>query len=88
MKITFKTSLIAGVAALGLAACEGPAENAMEDQGEMQAEMVDERVEAQEDAGLITEDQEDALTERAEDRADNMEAVGEAIDEGEVVPAQ
>lgn len=83
MKNIVKASLF-GVAALSLAACEGPAENAMEDAGEQQAEVVNDRAEAMEDAGMITDDQEDAITERAEDRADRMEEVGEAIDNNEV----
>lgn len=73
----------AAVLGLGLAACEGSQENAAEDIGEQQAEIVDEQVEAMEDAGQITDDQEDALTDAAEDRADAMEAAGEAADEAQ-----
>lgn len=73
----------AAVLGLGLAACEGSQENAAEDIGEQQAEMVDEQVEAMEDAGQITDDQEDALTDAAEDRADAMEAAGDAADEAQ-----
>lgn len=93
MKSILKTTLVASVAALGLAACEGPNENAMEDIGEQQAEVINERAENLEDAGVITDDQEDAITDRAEDRADNMEVIGEQMDEAGVaapaaVPAQ
>ena len=87
MKTIFKTTVFASMAALALTACEGANENAMEDAGEQNAEVVNEQAEAMEDAGTITDDQADAMTDRAEDRADNMEAVGEAMDEGEVAPA-
>lgn len=81
MKSIVKTSLIASFAALGLAACEGPAENTMEDVGEQQAEVINERAEALEDADVITDDRADAITDTAEDRADQMEAIGDNIDE-------
>src|SRR5690606_30036346 len=75
---TLVTIASAAVLGLGLAACEGPQENAAEDVGEQQAEVVDEQVEAMEDADQITQDQEDAITDAAEDRADAMEAAGDA----------
>ena len=80
-----KLIAIASAAALGfgLAACDGAQENAAEDLGEQQAEVVDEQVEAMEDAGRITDDQEDAMTDAAEDQADAMEAAGEAADEAQ-----
>lgn len=83
MKIIAKTAMFSGIAALGLglAACDGPKENAMEDAGEQNAEMVNDEAEAMEDAGTITDDQADAMTEAAEDKADAMEEVGEAMDE-------
>ncbi len=83
MKFMSKSTFAVSVAALtlGLAACDGPQENAMEDAGEQNAEMVDEQVEAMEDAGQITEGQEDAMTEQAEEKADAMEEQGEAMDE-------
>lgn len=71
----------AAVLGLGVAACDGPNENAMEDAGEQQAEVVNEQAEAMEDAGQISDAQEDAVTDQAEDQADAMEEQGEAIDE-------
>ena len=88
MKSIIKTSLIASIAALGLVACDGPAENQMEDIGEEQAEAVNERVDAMEDAGTMTDERSDAITDNMEDRADNMEEVGEAIDNNEAVVAE
>ncbi|TMM48360.1 hypothetical protein [Qipengyuania marisflavi] len=85
MKSIFKTTMVASVAALGLslAACDGPNENAMEDAGEQNAEVVSDQAEAMEDAGQITDAQEDAMTDAAEDKADAMEEQGEAMDEAE-----
>lgn len=76
--------MFATVAALGLglAACDGPKENAMEDAGEQNAEVVNEQAEAMEDAGTVTDAQADAMTDTAEDKADAMEETGEAMDEG------
>lgn len=76
---------IAAVAALGLtiAACDGPKENAAEDAGEQNAEVVNEQAEAAEDAGQITDAQEDAITDAAEDKADAMEQAGEAADQAD-----
>ena len=71
----------AAVLGLGVAACDGPNENAMEDAGEQQAEAVNEQAEAMADAGQITEERADAMTDAAEDRADRMEEQGEAMDE-------
>ena len=71
----------AAVLGLGVAACDGPNENAMEDAGEQQAEVVNEQAEAMEDAGQISDAQEDAVTDQAEDQADAREEQGEAIDE-------
>lgn len=82
MKSIIKTTVLASFAALALTACEGANENAMEDAGEQNAEVVNEQAEAMEDAGQISDAQEDAITDQAEDRADAMEAQGEAMDEG------
>ncbi|GGD60490.1 hypothetical protein [Aurantiacibacter arachoides] len=73
---------------LGLAACEGANENAMEDAGEQNAEVVSDQAEAMEDAGQITDAQEDAMTDAAEDQADAMEVQGEAMDEGTAVTTE
>lgn len=80
-----KLIALSSALALGLtvAACDGPQENAMEDAGEQNAEVVNEQAEAMEDAGQITDAQEDAMTDAAEDKADAMEETGEAADEGE-----
>ena len=85
MKITFKHTATVMIAALGLsvAACEGPNENAMEDAGEQNAEVVADQAEDMEDADQITDTQEDAMVDTAEDKADAMEAQGEAMDEAE-----
>ena len=84
MKFT-KASLVVSAAtlSLGLAACDGPNENAMEDAGEQQAEAVNERVDAMEDAGTISDAQSDAITDQAEDKADAMEEQGEAMDDAQ-----
>lgn len=81
MKTAMKTTMIAAALTLGLAACDGPNENAMEDAGEQNAEAVNDQAEAMEDAGTISDDQADAMTEQAEDKADAMEEQGEAMDE-------
>jgi len=71
----------AAVLGLGVAACDGPAEDAMEDAGEEAAEEVVDDAEAMEDADVITEGEEEAMIDAAEDRADAMEETGEAMDE-------
>jgi len=83
MKFTIKHTATVMIAALGLsvAACEGPNENAMEDAGEQNAEVVADQAEDMEDAGQITDAQEDAMVDTAEDKAGAMEAQGEAMDE-------
>ena len=80
-----KIIAISSALALGLtvAACDGPKENAMEDAGEQNAEVVNEQAEAMEDAGTITDDQADAMTDAAEDKADAMEETGEAADQAD-----
>jgi hypothetical protein len=80
-----KLIAIASAAALGLgvAACDSAAENEAEDIGEENAEMVNEQAEAMEDAGTITDDQADAMTDAAEDQADAMEEAAEDAAGGE-----
>ena len=80
MKTVFKTSMLAAALSFGVVACDGPKENAMEDAGEQNAEVVNEQAEAMEDAGAMTDDQADAMTDAAEDKADAMEETGEAAD--------
>jgi hypothetical protein len=82
MKTVIKTSMLAAALSFGVVACDGPNENAREDAGEQQAEAVNEQAEAMEDAGQISDAQEDAMTDQAEDRADAMEEQGEAMDRG------
>ena len=80
-----KIIAISSALALGLtvAACDGPKENAMEDAGEQNAEVVNEQAEAMEDAGQITDAQAEAMTDAAEDKADAMEETGEAADQAD-----
>jgi hypothetical protein len=68
------------VLALGVAACDGPKENAAEDAGEQQAEVVNSQAESAADAGQITDAQADQAPSAAEAKADNMEKQGEAAD--------
>jgi len=77
--LAFATAAALG---LGVAACDGANENAMEDAGEQNAEVVNDQADAMEDAGVINDTQEDALVDAAEDQADAMEEQGEAIDNG------
>ena len=60
-----KIIAIASTAALGLAlaACDSPAENAMEDQAEAIDEQAEAEADAMEDAGMITDEQADAIEE-------------------------
>ena len=80
MKTVLKTTMLAAALSFGLAACDGPKENAMEDAGEQNAEAVNAQAEAAEDAGQISDAQADAVTDQAEDKADAMEEQGEAAD--------
>ena len=66
---------------LGVAACDGPKENAAEDAGEQQAEVVNDQAESAADTGKITDEQADTATSQAEAKADAMEKQGEAADE-------
>ena len=66
---------------LGVAACDGPKENAAEDAGEQQAEVVNDQAESAADAGQITDEQAAPATSQAEAKADAMEKQGEAADE-------
>lgn len=88
MKINFKHTATVTIAALGLslAACEGPNEEAMEEQGDAMVEGVDAEADAMEDAGQINDAQEDAMVDNAEAEADAMEAQGEAMDDGTAAP--
>ena len=50
MKTVLKTSMLAAALSFGLAACDGPKENAMEDAGEAKADAMEKQGEAM-DAG-------------------------------------
>ena len=80
MKITFKTAMVASVAAmgLGLAACDSPAEEAAEEQ----AEAIEDQADAMEDAGAITDEQADAMEAQADDIEDAAEGDTDAMTEG------
>ena len=83
MKTVFKTTMLAAALSFGLVACDGPKENAMEDAGEQNAEAVNAQAEASADAGKITDEQADAMTNQAEDKADAMEKQGEMMDKSD-----
>ena len=83
MKSIIKTSMLAAALSFGVVACDGPKENAMEDAGEQNAELVNDKAEAMEDAGQISDAQEDAMTDKAEDKADAMEEAGENADQAD-----
>ena len=84
-----KTMIVASAAALslGLAACDGPTEEAMEDNAEMRESELDAQAEAMEDAGApeaeveAMEDQADAVEDQGEEMADT---VGEEMDGNEM----
>lgn len=69
------------VVAVGLAACDGPRENAAGDAAELRAEGAKAQAEALEGAGQINAAQEEAMSEAAKDKADAMEDMAEAADE-------
>ena len=83
MKTVLKTSMLVAALSFGLVACDGPKENAMEDAGEAQAEAVNAQAEAAEDAGTMTDGQQDAVTDMAEDKGDAMEETGEKMDQAD-----
>ena len=82
MKFT-KATLVASAAALslGLVACDGPQEEAMEDQAEQAESELDAQAEAMEDAGApeaeveAMEDQADAVEDAGEEAADEMDGM-------------
>ena len=88
MKFT-KATLVASAAAmsLGLAACDGPTEEAMEDTGDQMESELDAQAEAMEDAGApeaeveAMEDKADAVEDTMEEQADT---VGEEMDGNEM----
>jgi hypothetical protein len=80
MKSVIKTGAVAAVLTLGLAACDGPNEEAMSEAGEERAEIIEERTDELDEAGMITEEAQDEIIEQAENTADAMEEQGEAMD--------
>ena len=78
-----KAALVASAAALslGLAACDGPQEEAMEDQAGQAESELDAQAEAMEDAGAseaaveAVEDQADAVEDAGEEAADEMDGM-------------
>ncbi|NNC58481.1 MAG: hypothetical protein HKO05_00650 [Erythrobacter sp.] len=80
MKTTFKTAMLASVAALGLglAACDSPAEEAAEEN----AEAMEDTADAMEDAGEITDEQADAMEAQADNMEDAAEGDTDALTEG------
>lgn len=82
MKSIFKTSMVASAAALslGLAACDAPREDALEEQ----AEVVDERADALEDDGAIGDApamDDTAVDEVRDERAEALEEQSDAMEE-------
>lgn len=80
MKFTFKTAMVASVAAmgLGLAACDSPQEEVAEEQ----AEAIEEQADDMEDAGAITDEEADAMEAQADDIEDAAEGDTDAMTEG------
>lgn len=71
---------LVSVASLGLAlaACDSAAENEAEDNIEAMEDARDDKVDAMEEAGTITEDQADAMDDKTDAMEESME---EAVDE-------
>lgn len=71
---------LASIATLGLAlaACDSPAENEAEDNIEAMEDVRDDKVDAMEDAGAITEEQADAMDDQTDAMEESME---EQVDE-------
>ena len=87
MKFTKTTfALTAAAMSLGLAACDGPTEEAMEDQAEAGETAMEEQADTLDAQGM--DDAADAMNEQADDYEDAMEAqadtVGEEMDGNEM----
>ena len=82
MKKIFKSSMMVSVAALGLglAACDGPQENAMEDQAEQMEDNRDAAVNEMEASGEITDEQADAMDDQTDAMEENMEEQADSMD--------
>lgn len=65
---------------LGVAACDSPAENAMEDEATAIDEAAEAQADAMEDAGTITDEQADAIEEQGEETKDAMEEQADDMD--------
>ena len=77
-----KTTFAATAAALtlGLAACDSPAENEMEDQAETMEDNRDAMVNDMEASGEITDDQADAMDDQTDAMEESMEEEADDMD--------
>ena len=79
MKI-IKTSAIAAVLTLGLAACDGPQENAMEDRAEEMEDNRDAMVNDMEASGQISDETADAMDDQTDAMEESMEETADDMD--------
>ena len=77
-----KISIVASAAALslGLAACDGPAENAMEEDAEQMEDNRDAMVNDMEASGEITDEQADAMDDETDAMEESMEETADDMD--------
>jgi Spy/CpxP family protein refolding chaperone len=77
-----KTTIVASAAALslGLAACDSPEENAMEDQAEQMEDNRDAMVNDMEASGEITDEQADAMDDETDAMEESMEETADDMD--------
>ena len=77
-----KISIVASAAALslGLAACDSPEENAMEDQAEQMEDDRDAMVNDMEASGEITDEQADAMDDETDAMEESMEETADDMD--------
>ena len=68
----------AAVLALGLSACDSPAEEAAEEE----AEVMEDQADSMEDAGMITDEEADAMEAEADNIEDAAEGDTDAMTEG------
>ena len=79
MKFTKTTLAMTAALSLGLAACDGPNEEAMEDQAEAGETAMEEQADVLDAQGMDAEA--DAMNERADDYEDTMEATADTVGE-------
>ena len=86
MRMTKTFAAATAALSLGLVACDGPNEEAMEDRGEAMETQLETQADIVDDQGM--DEQADALNEQADDVEDAMEAqadtVGEEMDGNEI----